>query len=110
MIIVEPKGKYKEALEEIVNNVKKMKNEFDGKSVVFKKFNGDDKDFCFYDNNIINFSAQKLTEPLNNQWKFWIFVKILKSLKIEIEDNYQFIIGAFEKKINHYLDDSGAVI
>ena len=110
VIIVEPKGKYKKALEEIFNNVKKMKNEFDGKSVVFKKFNGDDKDFCFYDNNIINFSAQKLTEPLNNQWKFWIFVKILKSLKIEIEDNYQFIIGAFEKKINHYLDDSGAVI
>ena len=110
VLVVKPKGEYKKALEEIFYNVKKIKNDFDEKSVVFKKFKEDDKNFCFYDNNIINFSAQKLTEPLNNEWKFWIFVKILKSLKIEIEDNYRFILDVFGKKINHYQDDSGAVI
>ena len=105
----EPKGIYKEALNEIYSKIKKMDKSFDGKIIFFKKFEREEKNFCYVDNNKINFSALKLTEEISNSWKFWIFVKILQFLKIKIEDNYQFINNVFEDK-EKYFNESGAVI
>ena len=96
-VTVEPKGTYKKALNEIYTKVKTMKENFEGRMVEFKKFEREDKYFCFYDKKTISFSSIKLNEPVNNNWKFWIFVKILQFLNIKIEDNYQFINNAFEK-------------
>ena len=109
-VTVEPKGIYKEALQEIYSKVKIMKESFDGKVVLFKKFEKEDKDFCFNDKTNINFSALKLKEPVNNSWKFWIFVKILQFLEIKIEENYQFINNVFENKEKYPFNDSGAII
>ena len=80
-INIEPKGNYKNALNEVYSKVKIMDKSFDGNSVEFKKFEKEDKDFCYYDKDKINFSWIKLYEPINNSWKFWIFVKILQFLK-----------------------------
>ena len=109
-ITIKPKGDYKTALDEIYSKVKIMKDSFDSKVVLFKKFPGEDKDFCYCDYKNINFSSLKLKEPINNSWKFWIFVKILQFLDIKIEDNYNFINNAFESKIKEPWDESGAVI
>ena len=107
---IEPKGIHKEALNEIYSKIKKMDKSFDGKIIFFKKFEREEKNFCYVDNNKINFSALKLNEDINNSWKFWIFVKILQFLKVKIEDNYQFINNVFEDKENYPFNESGAVI
>ena len=104
-INIEPKGNYKNALNEVYSKVKIMDKSFDGNSVEFKKFEKEDKDFCYYDKDKINFSWIKLYEPINNSWKFWIFVKILQFLKIKIEDNYNFINNVFETKVKACVDD-----
>ena len=83
-----------------------MDKSFDGNSVEFKKFEKEDKDFCYYDKDKINFSWIKLAEPIYNSLKFWIFVKILQFLKIKIEDNYNFINNVFETKVKACVDDS----
>ena len=107
---IEPEGIYKAALNEIYSKVKMMDESFEGNIILFKKFEREEKDFCYIDNNKINFSALKLTEDINNSWKFWIFVKILQFLKIKIEDNYQFINNVFEDKEKFTFNESGAVI
>ena len=107
---IEPEGIYKTALNEIYSKVKMMDESFEGNIILFKKFEREEKDFCYIDNNKINFSALKLTEDINNSWKFWIFVKILQFLKIKIEDNYQFINNVFEDKEKFTFNESGAVI
>ena len=107
---IKPEGIYKTALNEIYSKVKMMDESFEGNIILFKKFEREEKDFCYIDNNKINFSALKLTEDINNSWKFWIFVKILQFLKIKIEDNYQFINNVFEDKEKFTFNESGAVI
>ena len=107
---IEPKGIYKSVLNEIYSKVKMMDKSFDGKIIFFKKFEREEKDFCYTDKNKINFSALKLTEEINNSWKFWIFVKILQFLKIKIEDNYEYINNLFEDEETYPFDESGVVI
>jgi len=63
---VEPKGIYKLSLNEIYSKDKIMNESFDGKQVLFKKFENGDKDFCYIEKDKINFSSLKLTEPINN--------------------------------------------
>ena len=107
---VEPKGIYKEVLNEIYSKVRMMNKSFDEKIIFFKKFEREEKDFCYTDKNKINFSALKLTEEINNSWKFWIFAKILQFLKIKIEDNYEYINNLFEDEETYPFDESGVVI
>ena len=109
-ITIEPAGLYKPALNEIYSKVKMMDDSFDGKVILFKQFEKENKDFCYTEHDKINFSSLKLTEEPNSSWKFWIFVKILQILKIKIEDNYQFINNAFEDKETIHFNESGAVI
>ena len=109
-ITVEPKGIYKSSLKEIYSKIKIMKESFNEKQVVFKSFEKGDKDFCYIERDKINFSSLKLTEPINNSWKFWIFVKILQFLNIKIEENYRFINNAFENNEVFKMSNTGGVI
>ena len=109
-ITVEPKGIYKSSLKEIYSKIKIMKESFNEKQVVFKSFEKGDKDFCYIERDKINFSSLKLTEPINNSWKFWIFVKILQFLNIKIEENYRFINNVFENEEEFRLNNTGGII
>ena len=109
-ITVESKGIYKSSLNEIYSKIKIMKESFEGKQILFKLFENGDKDFCYIERDKINFSSLKLTEPINNSWKFWIFVKILQFLNIKIEENYRFINNAFENNEVFKMSNTGGVI
>ena len=109
-ITVESKGIYKSSLNEIYSKIKIMKESFEGKQILFKLFENGDKDFCYIERDKINFSSLKLTEPINNSWKFWIFVKILQFLNIKIEENYRFINNVFENEEEFRLNNTGGII
>ena len=87
-----------------------MNESFNGKQVFFKKFENGDKDFCYIEKDKINFSSLKLTEPINNSWKFWIFIKILQFLNIKIQENYSFINNIFENQEKFPAINTGGVI
>ena len=72
--------------------------EFNENKVKFKKFTTIDKDFCFKNNELIFFSSMKLDEKLNEEWKFWIFIKILKISNVKIEDSYSLFNKVFKQK------------
>ena len=109
-ITVESKGIYKSSLNEIYSKIKIMKESFEGKQILFKLFENGDKDFCYNEKDKINFSSLKLTEPINNSWKFWIFMIILKFLNVKIEEYYKLINNVFETKRRNPFDDIGAVV
>ena len=112
VITVEPIGEYKTALAEVFSKVTNIVSSFDGKNVLFKKFEKGDAKFCYIDQKlkVINFSALKLEEPINNEWKFWIFMIILKFLNVKIEEYYKLINNVFETKRRNPFDDIGAVV
>jgi len=112
VITVEPIGEYKTALTEVFSKVTNIVSSFDGKNVLFKKFEKGDAKFCYIDQKlkVINFSALKLEEPINNEWKFWIFMIILKFLNVKIEEYYKLINNVFETKRRNPFDDIGAVV
>ena len=108
---IQPEGIHKIALDEIYSKVKNIVPLFDEKKVIFKKFEKIDTNFCYFDKDKnINFSTLKLQEPIDKEWKFWVYVKILKFLDVKIEDNYKHINGAFENKRKSLLEESGAIV
>ena len=101
---VEPNKEYKEALKSIYSKLKTILPDFNENIVVFKNFPTTDKDFCFKNAEHIIFCSKKLEEELNNEWKFWIFIKILNTSEIKIEDSYKLFNQIFteeEKKENN---------
>ena len=94
---VEPKNEYKLALSDIYSKIQFIMPNFSGNQVKFKKFTTIDKYFCFKNNEQIYFSSLKLEEKLNEEWKFWIFIKILKISNIKIEDSYALFNQVFKK-------------
>ena len=92
---IEPNSIYKEALNEIFSKIKNILPEFNGNNVHFKQFSTTYKNFCFKSEKNIFFSSAKLEEELTNEWKFWIFIKILNASNIKIEDNYRKINNCF---------------
>ena len=70
---------------------------FSEDQVKFKKFQTIDKDFCFKNKEQIYFSSMKLEEKPNEEWKFWIFIKILKISNIKIEDSYSLFNKVFKE-------------
>ena len=93
---VKPRNKYKIALKEICSKIQLKIKEFKEDKIKFKKFGKIDENLCFKHKEIIYFSSTKLEEELNEEWKFWIFVKILNINDIKIEDSYDL----FTKAIN----------
>ena len=85
---VEPKNEYKIAIKDICSKVQLKLKEFSEDKIKFKKFEKIDVNLCFKHKEIIYFSSIKLDEKLNEEWKFWIFVKILNICEIKIEDSY----------------------
>jgi len=93
---VVPKNEYKIAIKEICSKIQLKIKEFNEDKIKFKKFGKIDENLCFKHKEIIYFSSTKLEEELNEEWKFWIFVKILNISDIKIEDSY----NLFRKTIN----------
>ena len=93
--IIEPTNDYKIALKNICSNIQLKKKDFNDNLVKFKNFTNIDKDFCFKNNNEIYFSSDKLKENLTEEWKFWVFVKILNISNIKIEDSYSIFHSMF---------------
>jgi len=85
---VVPKNEYKIAIKNICSIIQSKLNSFNEDKIKFKKFGKIDENLCFKHNEIIYFSSCKLEEELNEEWKFWIFVKILNICEIKIEDSY----------------------
>ena len=94
-INIEPSNEYKNALKDIYSKVKLKIKDFDDSLVKFKKFTNIDKDFCFKNNNEIYFSSDKLNENLTEEWKFWVFIKILNISDIKIENSYSLFHSVF---------------
>ena len=94
-INIEPINEYKNALKDIYSKVKLKIKDFDDSLVKFKKFTNIDKDFCFKNNNEIYFSSDKLNENLTEEWKFWVFIKILNISDIKIENSYSLFHSVF---------------
>ena len=94
-INIEPTNEYKNALKDIYSKVKLKMKDFDDSLVKFKKFTNIDKDFCFKNNNEIYFSSDKLNENLTEEWKFWVFIKILNISDIKIENSYSLFHSVF---------------
>ena len=84
-------------MNDIYSKIKLINQDFNGDNIKFKKFDNIDNDLCFKNNEFIYFSSNKLNENLNEQWKFWIFIKILNVLDIKIEDSFKLFNEIFKK-------------
>ena len=74
---VEPRKEYQIAIKDVCSKIQIFDKDFNETKIKFKKFREIDVDLCFKNNDEIIFSSLKLEEKLNEEWKFWIFVKIL---------------------------------
>lgn len=95
---VEPNKEYKEALKSIYSKIQTYSPDFKEDTVKFKNFSTTDKDFCFKNEGNIIFCSKKLEEELTNEWKFWIFIKILKTSEIKIEESYELFTNMFKEE------------
>ena len=57
---------------------------FSQNNLKFKKYNHNDKQFVYSENNIIYFSESLLNEP-ENKWKYFVFSKCLELNGVNIE-------------------------
>ena len=95
---VEPRKEYKIAIKDVCSKIQLIVKDFNETKIKFKKFREVDDDLCFKNNDEIFFSSVKLEEKLNEEWKFWIFVKILNVIGKKIEDSY----SLFNKVLNTF--------
>ena len=82
---------------------------FNDNNVKFKIFEKGDKNFCFKNKDQIFFSSIKLEEEINDEWKFWIFIKILNILNIKVEESFSLFNKIFkenttDQSINNIFD------
>ena len=74
---------------------------FNENNIKFKKFKEIDEDLCFKDEEQqIYFSSVKLKQKLNEEWKFWFYIKILNVLDKKIENSYSLFNEVFNKPNN----------
>ena len=98
---VEPNKEYQTALDDIYTKIKMIDENFNGNNIKFKSFNEIDEDLCFIDEKQhIYFSSIKLKQKLNEEWKFWIFIKILNVLEVKIEKSYYLFNEVFKMQDN----------
>ena len=95
----EPSEEYKIALKDIYSKIQLNLPDFNENNVHFKIFEKMDKNFCFKNNVQIYFSSIKLEEEINDEWKFWIFIKILNISNIKIEDSFDLFNKIFKENI-----------
>ena len=94
---IEPGEEHKKALDEIYVKIKIIISDFNGNNIKFKKFKEIDNNLCIRYKENIYFSSFKLEEHLNEEWKFWVFIKILNVLDIKIENSYLLFNEVFKK-------------
>ena len=92
---VEPRKEYQIAIKDVCSKIQIFDKDFNETKIKFKKFREIDVDLCFKNNDEIIFSSLKLEEKLNEEWKFWIFVKILNIIGKKIEDCYSLFKKVF---------------
>ena len=97
---VKPNKEYQIALNDVYSIIKKFDENFNENNVRFKQFNEIDEDLCFKENKHIYFSSIKLNQKLNEEWKFWFFIKILTVLDKKIEKSYSLFNEVFKKSLN----------
>ena len=98
---VQPNKEYQIALDEVYTKIKIIIENFNGNNIKFKRFNEIDEDLCFKDDEKnIYFSSIKLKQKLNEEWKFWIFIKILNVLEVKIEKSYYLFNEVFKMQDN----------
>jgi hypothetical protein len=97
---VKPNKEYQIALNDVYSKIKKIDENFNENNVRFKQFNEIDEDLCFKENKHIYFSSIKLNQKLNEEWKFWFFIKILTVLDKKIEKSYSLFNEVFKKSLN----------
>lgn len=109
--IVKPNKEYDLCLEKVYQKIKEVLPKFKDYKVHFIKLNKIDKDLCFCNKNNIYFSSDKLKEKLKKEWKFWIYIKILKILDVKIEDSFN-VVNAFFNNSKHkrVLSAAGIII
>ena len=95
---VNPGATHSHVLEEVYSNIKMIKLDFNENNIVFKRFENSDKDCCFNQKDKIFFSAYKLNEAPDKNWKFWIFMKILQMYEIKIEEKYTYFKNVINEK------------
>ena len=74
----------KETLKSIVQKIRIIKEDFNENNLKFKKYNHNDRNFVYSENNIIYFSLTLFNEP-EIKWKYFIFSKCLELNNINIE-------------------------
>ena len=105
----EPSEEYKIALKDIYSRIQLIIPDFNENNVKFKIFEKMDKNFCFKNDEQIYFSSIKLEEEINDEWKFWIFIKILNISNIKIEESFSLFNKIFkenktDQSINNIFD------
>ena len=92
---VEPTIEYKNAIKDVCSKIRIIVSDFNENRIKFKNFGKIDSDLCFKNKDEIYFSSIKLEENLNEEWKFWLFVKILNIIGKKIENSYSLFNKVF---------------
>ena len=95
---IKPDSDYDFFLENVCKKIEVIFPDFKEYKVHFKQFEKVDKDLSFCDNKNIYFSSEKLKDELNQEWEFWIFIKLLKLLEIKIENAFESFNKLFSKE------------
>ena len=104
--IVSPDLEHQNALEKINSILISNLQNYESKTIIFKKMVESDINFCFGEDNEYIFNSEKLKEKLDIKWNFWILVKILKMEEdINIEDNYQIFYDLFHDEDDEEVED-----
>ena len=74
----------KDTIKSIVQKIRIIKEDFNENNLKFKKYNHNDRNFVYSENNIIYFSLILFNEP-EIKWKYFIFSKCLELNNINIE-------------------------
>ena len=82
--VVDVPNNKKLILQSIIQKVKIAIDNFSENNLKFKKYNHNDKQFVYSENNIIYFSESLLNEP-ENKWKYFVFSKCLELNGVNIE-------------------------
>ena len=83
-IVVNVPNNKKLILQSIIQKAKIAIDNFSENNLKFKKYNHNDKQFVYSENNIIYFSESLLNEP-ENKWKYFVFSKCLELNGVNIE-------------------------
>lgn len=94
--IISPDTEHQKALNEIYSILKVILKKDKINNIQFNEFEISDKNFCFSEDNKYILHSEKLKEDPDDEWKFWILVKIMKIENKNVEDFYENIYDLFQ--------------